>query len=46
MRNGREALEQGAQDISYLRNYTNAPNSSLQQLIQLNKTTYPGAFAK
>jgi len=35
-----------AKDILDLRNYTNAPNSSLQELIQLNKQTYPNAFAK
>jgi len=33
-----------ARDIWNLRNYTNAPNSSLQQLIELNKQIYPGAF--
>ncbi len=27
-----------------LRNYTNAPNSSLRELIGLNKQMYPGAF--
>ena len=35
-----------ANDIWNLRNYTSAPNSSLQQLIELNKQMYPGAFAK
>jgi hypothetical protein len=35
-----------ARDIWNLRNYTNAPNSNLQQSIQLNKQMYPGAFGK
>jgi hypothetical protein len=35
-----------ARDIMNLRTYTNAPNSSLKQLIQLNKDMYPGAFAR
>lgn len=35
-----------ARDIRNLRNYTNAPNSSLQELIDLNKQMYPGAFGK
>jgi hypothetical protein len=35
-----------AKDILDLRNYTNTPNSSLQELIRLNKDTYPSAFAK
>ena len=35
-----------AKDIRDLRNYTNAPNSSLRDLIDLNKQTYPGAFGK
>jgi hypothetical protein len=35
-----------ARDIWNLRNYTNTPNSSLQQLIELNKQMYPGAFVK
>jgi hypothetical protein len=35
-----------ARDIWNLRQYTNAPTSSLQQLIQLNKGMFPGAFAK
>lgn len=34
-----------ARDIWNLRQYTNTPNSSLQQLIELNKTMYPEAFA-
>jgi len=39
----RQAL---AQDIRNLRTYTTAPNGALQNLIQLNKTMYPGAFAR
>lgn len=39
----RQAL---AQDIRNLRTYTAAPNSALQNLIQLNKTMFPGAFAR
>jgi hypothetical protein len=35
-----------ARDIRYLRQYTNAPNRKLIELIELNKTTYPKAFAK
>ncbi len=35
-----------ARDISNLRNYTNAPNSSLIELIRLNKQLYPGSFTK
>lgn len=35
-----------AADIRNLRKFTEAPNSSLQELIQLNKAMYPGAFAK
>jgi hypothetical protein len=35
-----------AKDIKDLRSNTNAPNSSLRELIELNKETYPGAFAK
>jgi hypothetical protein len=35
-----------AKDIRDLRNNTNAPNSSLRELIDLNKQTYPGAFGK
>jgi hypothetical protein len=35
-----------AQDIWNLRRYTNAPNSSLQEVIRLNKEVYPGAFAR
>ena len=36
-----------ARDIFELRRvYPNVPNSSLQQLIQMNKTMYPGTFIK
>ena len=35
-----------AKDIRDLRNSTSAPNSSLRELIQLNKDMYPGAFGK
>jgi RHS repeat-associated protein len=35
-----------ARDAWNLRNYTNAPNSAIQDLIALNKSTYPGALAK
>lgn len=35
-----------ALDIRNLRNYTNAPNTALQDLIQLNKTLYPTAFGR
>ena len=35
-----------ARDIRNLRNYTNAPNSALQDLIDLNKQMYPDALAK
>jgi RHS repeat-associated protein len=35
-----------ANDIRNLRNLTEAPNSSLQQLIDLNKQMYPNAFQK
>ena len=35
-----------AKDIRDLRNYTNAPNSSLRELIDLNKQMYPGAFGR
>jgi RHS repeat-associated protein len=35
-----------ANDIWNLRNFTEAPNSSLQNLIQLNKEMYPGGFKK
>ncbi|NJS36662.1 MAG: RHS repeat-associated core domain-containing protein [Brachymonas sp.] len=35
-----------AKDINDLRNYTNAPNSALRELVDLNKQMYPGAFKK
>jgi hypothetical protein len=35
-----------ARDIRNLRRFTGAPNSALQQLIELNKSMYPGAFAR
>ncbi|MBX3415936.1 MAG: hypothetical protein KF708_24860, partial [Pirellulales bacterium] len=35
-----------ARDIKNLRDKTNAPNSALQQLIQLNKWLYPQDFSK
>jgi RHS repeat-associated protein len=35
-----------AQDIRNLREYTDAPNRALQELIDLNKITYPSAFGK
>jgi RHS repeat-associated protein len=35
-----------AKDIYDLRNYTNAPNSALQELIEMNKQMYPKAFEK
>lgn len=35
-----------ARDIRDLRNYTNALNSSLQELINLNKQMYPGVCLK
>lgn len=42
--NARQVL---TRDIFELRRvYPNVPNSSLQQLIQMNKTMYPGAFIK
>jgi RHS repeat-associated protein len=40
------ARQQLALDILNLRKYTNAPNSSLQQLIDLNKKMYPSTFKK
>ena len=40
------ARDQLAKDIRDLRNYTDAPNSSLRELIDLNKQTYPNAFQK
>jgi RHS repeat-associated protein len=38
--------QQLAKDIKDLRKNTNAPNSSMQQLIDLNKRMYPEAFKK
>ncbi|CAM4198365.1 RHS repeat domain-containing protein [Pseudoalteromonas ostreae] len=35
-----------AKDIKDLRQHTNAPNSALQNLIRLNKESYPSAFIK
>jgi RHS repeat-associated protein len=35
-----------ANDIQNLRNFTEAPNTSLQELIRLNKSMYPNAFTK
>lgn len=35
-----------ARDIRNLRNYTDAPNRALQDLIDLNRQAYPGAFAR
>jgi len=35
-----------ARDIRNLRNFTNAPNRSLQELIELNKNSFPEAFSK
>lgn len=35
-----------ANDIRNLRNLTEAPNSSLQELIRLNKEMYPGPYAR
>jgi len=43
---GGSARDLLAQDIRNLRNYTDAPNRSLQELIQLNKTQYPEAFVR
>lgn len=40
------ARDQLAKDIRDLRNYTNAPNSALQDLIRLNKEMYPNSFGK
>jgi len=40
------ARDQLAKDIRDLRNYTDAPNSSLRELIDLNKQTFPNAFQK
>jgi len=41
--NARDLL---AKDIKDLRNYTNAPNSALQDLVRLNKEANPSAFNK
>jgi hypothetical protein len=35
-----------ARDVRNLRNYTGAPNSSINELIERNRRAYPGAFAK
>lgn len=35
-----------ARDASNLRHHTYAPNSAIQELIDLNKQMYPNAFAK
>lgn len=35
-----------AKDILDLRKYTNAPNSALRELINLNKQMYPNSFGK
>ena len=35
-----------SRDIRNLRNYTDAPNSSLRELINLNKEMYPDSFRK
>jgi hypothetical protein len=35
-----------ARDVRNLRNFTNAPNATLQDLVNLNKQMYPDAFAK
>jgi hypothetical protein len=40
------ARDQLAKDIWDLRNYTDAPNPSLQELINMNKQMYPGAYTK
>ncbi|MEI7728027.1 MAG: RHS repeat-associated core domain-containing protein [Verrucomicrobiota bacterium] len=40
------ARDQLAKDIRDLRNYTDAPNSSLRELIDLNKQKYPNALQK
>jgi len=41
--NARDLL---ARDIANLRKYTNAPNSALRELIDLNKSMYPNVFKK
>ena len=35
-----------AKDAWDLRNYTNAPNSAIKELINLNKQMYPNAYKK
>jgi RHS repeat-associated protein len=40
------ARQQLAKDIKDLRRFTNAPNSSLQKVIDLNKKMYPESFKK
>jgi hypothetical protein len=40
------ARDQLAKDIRNLRQHTQAPNSALQQLIDLNKSMFPAAFQK
>lgn len=35
-----------ATDVRNLRNYTNTPNSSIKELVKLNKEMYPDAFAR
>ncbi|HEY9703086.1 MAG TPA: RHS repeat-associated core domain-containing protein [Allocoleopsis sp.] len=40
------ARQQLAKDIKDLRSYSNAPNSSLQKLIELNKKMFPNSFIK
>jgi RHS repeat-associated protein len=40
------ARDQLAKDILDLRAYTNAPNSALRELIDLNKSMYPDSFRK
>lgn len=40
------ARQQLAKDIKDLRRFSNAPNSSLQKLIDLNKKTFPESFKK
>jgi len=38
------ARDQLARDVRALRNHTNAPNSAIREVIELNKQMYPGAF--
>ncbi|PLR81427.1 hypothetical protein CVD25_20320 [Bacillus canaveralius] len=35
-----------AKDVWNLRNYTNAPNSAIKELIGLNKEMYPNAYKR